>query len=306
MYELEITNYQIIKHGKITFKPGLTLITGQSNNGKSSIFKAFKQLAYNTPGSDYISHNTNHTSLKLTLPNQDQILYYKSKNDSHYQINQNQPLSKIGSQQVPQIAQLLHIDKTLNYNFWNQLDKPFLISLSPKEQFDLLQQSPHTQTLQSILQNITQDRKNTQQLHLQQESQLQLIQQQNTQYQNQLTLLPNYTQLYTQITSLKDQSQHLLNLKNTLNQYNSIDTLTLQFQLKKYSNLPNTSHLENTFTCLQNSKNLLHDLLQTQNPINETHELIKNLQIKIDQLQLYLKTNFKLCPLCNQPFHNDN
>ena len=45
-----IENYQIIKKGSILIRPGITLITGPSNNGKSSIFKAYKQIIYNLSG----------------------------------------------------------------------------------------------------------------------------------------------------------------------------------------------------------------------------------------------------------------
>ena len=119
-----IDNYQIIKHGEILFRPGITLITGSSNNGKSSIFKAYKQLIYNLSGNTYINQNAD--KCKLTLENNDyKIAYNKSKSKSNYDITTNEgtlSFDKLGVNQIPEIKDLVKIDKNLHYNFWEQLD----------------------------------------------------------------------------------------------------------------------------------------------------------------------------------------
>ena len=51
---VSIRDFQIIKKASLTFKPGLTAIIGQSNNGKSAIFRAIKSCVYNEPGATSI------------------------------------------------------------------------------------------------------------------------------------------------------------------------------------------------------------------------------------------------------------
>ena len=137
-----IDNYQIIKHGEILFRPGITLITGSSNNGKSSIFKAYKQIIYNLSGNTYINQNAD--KCKLTLENDDyKITYTKTKTKSSYDITTNEgslSFDKLGVNQIPEIKDLVKIDKNLHYNFWEQLEKPFLINRTNREQFLLLQE----------------------------------------------------------------------------------------------------------------------------------------------------------------------
>lgn len=48
--DVSIKNYQIIKKAELSFIPGLNIILGPSNNGKSSILKGIKALLYTTPG----------------------------------------------------------------------------------------------------------------------------------------------------------------------------------------------------------------------------------------------------------------
>ena len=141
-----IKNYQIIKNGEIELRPGITLITGPSNNGKSSIFKAYKQLIYNLSGNTYINQFAD--QCKLILDNDEYTIEYKkTKTKSSYDIKVVNPettlhIDKLGVNQIDKIKELTHIDKDLGYNFWDQLEKPFLLCKTNREQFLLLQQSP--------------------------------------------------------------------------------------------------------------------------------------------------------------------
>ena len=47
MFRLRIKNFQIIKRADMTFKPGLNVIVGPTNNGKSAIFRAIEAAIFN-------------------------------------------------------------------------------------------------------------------------------------------------------------------------------------------------------------------------------------------------------------------
>lgn len=48
--DVTLKNYQIISKAELSFIPGLNVIIGPSNNGKSSILKGIKALLYTVPG----------------------------------------------------------------------------------------------------------------------------------------------------------------------------------------------------------------------------------------------------------------
>lgn len=313
MYKLDIQNYQIISNGSLLIRPGLTLITGPSNNGKSSIFKAFKQLIYNTSGSDYIKHNTSKATIRLQkLDDYSNVVYdityTKSTSGASYTTvtpdEGTQVYQKLGSSQPEFIPKLTQINKELDYNFWNQMDKPFLISLSNKEQFDYLQQSPHTQTLQSILQSMQSDKKVYSQNKISLQSKLQLIQEQNTQYQEQLKQLPLIQSMFNSINSLNEQHQSISSLQSTIQKYQSIDTQKLTTLITKLQQIPTTESLTNNYQKLTNTLNQFTSLTQTTVPINQLQNQIQQYHTQIDRLNLILQEHFTVCPLCNQPFHN--
>ena len=310
MYTLKIKNYQIITKADIQFTPGITLITGKSNNGKSSLFKAFRQLVYNQPGTDFIKHNQSKTTIELTKDDEFTIVYSKSQTDGgKYEVttpnNNTEVYTKLGSSQLPQIKEITHINKDFNYNFWNQLDKPFLISLSPREQFDLIQNSPHSLTLQQAINNLTQDRKSLQQSQIQQQSQLDLLQSQLSQSQEQITSLPTITGLYTQITELKSQQDLIKSLTSLLQQYNQIDLNPIQLKLNKLKSIPTIPDLQPLIQQFTDTQSQYDQLTKTVKPITD---LQQNIQLKgnqLTQVNHILTTQFTHCPLCNQPFHKE-
>lgn len=316
-YKLHTQNYQIIKDATITIPQGLTLITGKSNNGKSSLIKSFQQLIYNTSGTTFIRHNQPNITISLEFTNPDNpsdnytIVYTKSHKGGKYQITHNNNTDiyqKLGSSQLPQIKDITHIDKELNYNFWNQMEKPFLLSLSPKEQFDILQNSPHSSTLQSVSTSMVSDRKSYQQSQTQHQSKLELIQQQNTQYQQQLSQLPTITSLFNQITDLKHTSQHLQTLHTKYTQYQQITSqiTPIATRLSQLSNIPSLDTLITLHATISTITAKYHKLQQSVYPINDLLNTIRNTQTQSDRITCLIQTYFPNCPLCNQPFITHN
>ena len=268
-------------------------------------------MLYNNPGTDYIKHNASATTIEFSQDDNFHITYTKSKDKSavceiQQPNKQNQLFTKLGSSQVPQVKDTTHIDKDLDYNFWSQMDKPFLIGLTPREQFDILQNSPHTATLNNCLQHITQDRKSQQTTETQLQAQLQIVQQQNQMFTTQLQKEPQISSLYTQINALQETNNTISNLKTLLQNYNKIDTQSTQNQLQKLQSIPQTTKLQEDFNKYQQVYNLFLQLQQTVNPINEQHNLLQQTTNQIERTKLFLQDNFKVCPLCNKPFGDDN
>lgn len=304
--ELTIKNYQIIKNADLIFNPGLTLITGKSNNGKSSIFKAFQQAVYNNPGTSFIRHGQTTSTIEIKHPNYI-LTYSKSTNGGKAVIqdaNGTEQFTKLGSQQLPQIKDITHIDKELNYNFWSQLEKPFLISLPPRQQFDLIQNSPYSLPINNCMDNIIHDRKALQQSQLKHQSQLEIIQQQSNQFKSQLTNLPLLTTLNSSVDTLQSKFDTLHELNNLLSQYTSINITPIQQRLNSLTTIPPVN--PNLKQQLDSITSVYTTLTKTVQPINDIHSKQSHIDKSIHHINTILNTYFQVCPFCNRPFDQNH
>ena len=81
--KVKINNYQIIKEAELEFKPGVTVIIGSSNNGKSSVIRAIESAINNKGGSDFINYDAE--SCEVTIEDLGQKIIW-SKEFKFYKI----------------------------------------------------------------------------------------------------------------------------------------------------------------------------------------------------------------------------
>jgi exonuclease SbcC len=135
---IRLENFQAHKETVLELHPGVNVIAGSSNSGKSSILRALNWAVYNRPSGDaFVSHwarddkgnQKGDTSVTLTLDN-GTIERRKSKSTKNtYKVNET-VLEAIGLD-VPE-----EVSKALNFtevNTQRQHDAPFLLSDSPGE-----------------------------------------------------------------------------------------------------------------------------------------------------------------------------
>ena len=85
-FKTTIKDYQISKKANLEFRPGLTVIVGPSNNGKTSIFKALKANMYTVPGSTPIRVGQSSYAVGIQY-NEHTVILQKSNKDSVYLID---------------------------------------------------------------------------------------------------------------------------------------------------------------------------------------------------------------------------
>ena len=154
--KVKINNYQIIKEAELEFKPGVTVIIGSSNNGKSSVIRAIESAINNKGGSDFINYDAE--SCEVTIEDLGQkIIWSKNLNStkSYYDIN-GQVLNKIGQKQLDEVGQLLNMSEVqinndkFRLNFWKQLDYPFLVGKTHYQLFDFISKSKDQEIISSL------------------------------------------------------------------------------------------------------------------------------------------------------------
>lgn len=111
-----------------------TVITGESDSGKSAFIRAIDGWARNQAGSDFITHGKSSTTVSVEMDSGDSIIWKKPSNS--YLLN-GKEFSKAGRECPPEVKQVTgFIDVAFDsdysdlLNIANQFDPPFLVTLS--------------------------------------------------------------------------------------------------------------------------------------------------------------------------------
>lgn len=128
--QLIIENYQSHRKSELNFDPGVNIIIGDSDSGKSAVIRAIKQVFYNKPGGDdYRSWWGGDTEITIKTDDDQVVRRVKTNSENLYYLNDTR-FAAFGSDIPEEIKQALNINDT---NLQNQLDAPFLLSKTPGE-----------------------------------------------------------------------------------------------------------------------------------------------------------------------------
>lgn len=162
-FKVSIKDYQIIKKAYLEFYPGLNVITGPSNNGKTSIFKAIKANVFTVPGSTSIRVGANNFIVGIEY-NGHIVILQKAPKESAYLID-GERYTKFGVTTPQIIADDLNIrELELNgnkeqLNFWDQMNYPFLLDRTSVELFRFIVDSGDDDQVSKALKDMVVDRK---------------------------------------------------------------------------------------------------------------------------------------------------
>lgn len=165
--KVQIKNYQAIKEASLEFEPGVTVIIGSSNNGKSSIIRSIEAAINNKGGSNFINYDADNCEVIIEdLGHKIIWSKHKNSNKSFYNID-GQVLNKIGQKQLEEVGQLLNMSEVqvnndkFRLNFWKQLDFPFLVGKTHYQLFDFISKSRDQEIISSLEDMTITDIKNT-------------------------------------------------------------------------------------------------------------------------------------------------
>lgn len=127
---VQIDNYQSHKSSEFEFVPGVNVIIGASDAGKSAIFNAINWVVTNRPlGESFRSEWGGGTRVIIDTDNGDTVIRQRTHSSNEYLLN-GQVLAAFGAEVPDDIADALQIDAQ---NIQAQMDPPFLLSLTPGE-----------------------------------------------------------------------------------------------------------------------------------------------------------------------------
>jgi len=127
---IDINNFQSHKHSEIELSEGVNAFVGPSDSGKTVVMRAIRWLLENRPlGDEFRSHWGGDTGVSIKLEDDTFILRQKSKTLNRYVVD-DEEFKAMGSSVPEEIAKTLNLSPI---NIQNQLDPPFLLSMSPGE-----------------------------------------------------------------------------------------------------------------------------------------------------------------------------
>lgn len=159
---ISIKDYQIIKQVVLDLKPGFTTLIGPSNNGKSSIVKAMKAAIYTEPGTTPIRHGAN--SYIVGIQTDEHTIVYQKKEGSTKYLVDGKSFFKFGLTTPQEVSDALNMKELVlngnkvQLNFWDQMDKPFLLDKSSGDLFKFIVDSGENDQLSSVLKSMVSDR----------------------------------------------------------------------------------------------------------------------------------------------------
>lgn len=142
---VRIVNFESHRNTKLDFAPGVNVITGPSDNGKSAVLRALAWVATNRPAGDaHRSHWGGETRVEVTLDDGTIVSRVKSKDENSYYLN-GVRLSGMGQDVPQQVAEALDL---LPVNAQPQFDPHFLLPpVSPGEVARYLNQTVNLEVI---------------------------------------------------------------------------------------------------------------------------------------------------------------
>lgn len=132
---IKIQNFLSHKNTELDFSPGVNIIVGESDTGKSAIIRALRWVIFNRPvGDSFRSNWGGPTSVTIETSNGTLITRQKEDKSNRYVLQQGQKKPKVFNaikSEIPEeVTTALCLDEV---NILSQFDSHFLLSNSPGE-----------------------------------------------------------------------------------------------------------------------------------------------------------------------------
>ena len=147
-WSVDIKDFQSLKDVHIDIIPGLNIIVGKSNSGKSAIFRGIDASLFNLGDDSMIRSGKRYYGISISNGSHKMVFMRdgKGKNEkSAYQFDGGTVQKKVGRTQLPEVARMFNVrDVKMNngskmkINFWYQNDRPFLMDKTPGQLYEFL------------------------------------------------------------------------------------------------------------------------------------------------------------------------
>ena len=284
---LSVKDFQIVKNANLSFLPGLNCIIGQSNNGKSALMRAAKACIYNTPGTTNVRLGCNNFAVGLQM-NGHTVILQKGTN-SIYKVD-NEVYGKIGRTQLDEVAKATGIKELQingsneDINFWDQMEKPFLLDRSETELFRFIVDSGKDNNVTTALKSITQDRQQITKDITLTEGKIRAIEDNIARQEEELKDSDKKLEVYNRVIELGPKIKRVQDLTNLKNK-SLLDAQNLSAALTTRGTIDAIlSKVETKLEVIKQSSRKLELLSNLQTKIGSTQSSIDSLQETLNKI----------------------
>ena len=146
---LELHNFQSHKHSALEFNPGVNVIIGPTDSGKTAIIRALRWLVWNRPQGDSMRSTWGGgTSVEVRID--DTSVYRLKDKTDQYRLGKME-FTAFGAAIPEEIEQTLNLNEI---NLQQQLDSPFLLTSSPGDVAKHFNKVAHLDQIDTGLKNV--------------------------------------------------------------------------------------------------------------------------------------------------------
>ncbi|PGQ88218.1 AAA family ATPase [Priestia megaterium] len=163
--EVEVVNFQSIKQLKVKLVNGTNAFVGESNSGKTALIRAIRWCLRNKPNGDYfITKGQKEAMVKIKLSNDKTIERRKGGGVNFYRVFYKDELvgeyTGFGTSVPPEVVEahgVVPIAGDIYFQFSEQLESAFLLSLRPSKRAEVLGNLEELERIDSALSGINDD-----------------------------------------------------------------------------------------------------------------------------------------------------
>lgn len=302
--KVQVKNYQIIKNAEAEFVPGLNVIVGPSNNGKTSFIKAIKSLIYTEPGSTPIRFGTQSYIVGIQY-NGHTVILQKGLKDSAYLVD-GEKFTKYGTSTPEEVSKALGIrelelnGKKEKINFWDQMNYPFLLDKSSTELFRFIVDSGEDDQISAALKDMVSDRQGINKDINQLQGSIMVLDEQIATKTKEIDNLKPKLDVSKEIIKMQTKVANVRQMNDLLEKIKSLQSKQLELQ-KQYNKVEAESKIyTESVLKLQDSyekssiySNTLQRINDFKNRINQNDQILSKYKITFDLLESVSEVNLE-------------
>lgn len=298
---LVIENFQSHKFTQLNFDPGVNVILGATDAGKSAIFRALVWVLFNRPlGNDFRSYWGGTTSVQVDFndENDSSILQrVKSNKENYYDLNGDE-FKAFGQEPPDEVLQAHNIDRTLNVQ--SQIDPFFLLQSSPGEVAQHFNRIARLDDIDRVSKNIDSHARKLQKDLAQGKNYLAEMESELEEYSHLGKVkkeLDRAEQIEKKIDKAKRQKRTVIRLCEDIEKTKKkIEQREHQIQIKPF--VESALHLQKTQAVARDRQNKVLGIIKAIKAL-ETQISRKKSQLEKDKSKFH-KAMPSTCPLCGQ------
>ena len=302
--KVQVKNYQIIKNAEAEFVPGLNVIVGPSNNGKTSFIKAIKSLIYTEPGSTPIRFGTQSYIVGIQY-NGHTVILQKGLKDSAYLVD-GEKFTKYGTSTPEEVSKALGIrelelnGKKEKINFWDQMNYPFLLDKSSTELFRFIVDSGEDDQISAALKDMVSDRQGINKDINQLQGSIMVLDEQISTKTKEIDNLKPRLEVSKEIIKMQTKVANVRQMNDLLEKIKSLQYKQLELQ-KQYNKVEAESKIySESVLKLQDSyekssiySSTLQRINDFKNRINQNDQILSKYKITFDLLENVSEVNLE-------------